>query len=132
MSLPLLRTLRLTSSTVRTFSSTTRSLGVTVATLSPGDGKTFPRTGDHDAYPFPPPGLRTILARSSRTTSDPTVKIHYIGTLLSTGKTFDSSVQRGTPFECQIGVGQVIKGWDEGVKQLNLGEKAVSALKLFL
>ncbi|SCZ99541.1 BZ3500_MvSof-1268-A1-R1_Chr3-1g06080 [Microbotryum saponariae] len=98
MSLPLLRTLRLTPSTVRTFSSTTRSLGVTVATLSPGDGKTFPRTGDH-------------------------VKIHYTGTLLSTGKTFDSSVQRGTPFECQIGVGQVIKGWDEGVKQLSLGEK---------
>ena len=51
------------------------------------------------------------------------VKIHYHGTLQD-GSVFDSSVQRGDPFECQIGVGQVIKGWDEGVIQLQKGQKA--------
>lgn len=50
--------------------------------------------------------------------------MHYIGTLASTGKKFDSSRDRGAPFETAIGVGQVIRGWDEGVPQLSLGQKA--------
>jgi len=50
--------------------------------------------------------------------------MHYTGTLLD-GKKFDSSVDRGKPFVTKIGVGQVIKGWDEGVPQLSLGQKAV-------
>ena len=45
------------------------------------------------------------------------------GTLLN-GNKFDSSVERGQPFQTKIGVGQVIKGWDEGVPQLSLGQKA--------
>lgn len=48
------------------------------------------------------------------------VKIHYHGTLLD-GSVFDSSVERGQPFTCTIGVGQVIKGWDEGVTLLKKG-----------
>ena len=51
------------------------------------------------------------------------VVMHYTGKLTN-GSKFDSSVDRGTPFECQIGVGQVIKGWDEGVIQMNKGSKA--------
>merc|ERR1719161_3102098 len=68
--------------------------------LKAGDGANFPKQGD-------------------------TVTMHYTGTLTFNGAKFDSSVDRGQPFVTKIGVGQVIKGWDEGVPQMSLGEKAV-------
>lgn len=52
------------------------------------------------------------------------VKVHYTGTLLN-GTKFDSSVDRGTPFEFTLGQGQVIAGWDEGVALMNIGSKAL-------
>jgi peptidylprolyl isomerase len=51
------------------------------------------------------------------------VKVHYSGFLLD-GTSFDSSVERGQPFEFTLGQGQVIKGWDEGIALLHKGEKA--------
>ncbi|KAM0752851.1 FK506-binding protein 1A [Meredithblackwellia eburnea MCA 4105] len=73
-------------------------MGVEVQRITPGDGVNYPKVGD-------------------------TVTIHYVGTL-ENGNKFDSSRDRNDPFKTRIGVGQVIKGWDEGVPQLSVGEKA--------
>jgi FK506-binding protein 1 len=69
-------------------------------TISPGNGTDYPKPGDK-------------------------LTMHYHGTLASNGSKFDASRDRGRPFQFTIGIGQVIKGWDEGVMQMSLGEKAM-------
>eukprot|EP01025_Chloroclados_australasicus_P002526 TRINITY_DN1057_c0_g1_i3.p3 TRINITY_DN1057_c0_g1~~TRINITY_DN1057_c0_g1_i3.p3 ORF type:complete len:109 (-),score=12.04 TRINITY_DN1057_c0_g1_i3:387-713(-) len=73
-------------------------MGVTIETTKAGNGTTFPQMGQ-------------------------TVSVHYTGTLTD-GSKFDSSRDRGQPFEFRIGVGQVIRGWDEGVMQMSVGQRA--------
>nr|CAG25527.1 putative FK506-binding protein [Suberites ficus] len=73
-------------------------MGVDIEEITPGDGKTFPKTGQ-------------------------SVVVHYTGTLTN-GKKFDSSKDRGKPFKFKIGKGQVIRGWDEGVAKMSVGQRA--------
>ncbi|KAK7036030.1 Peptidylprolyl isomerase [Favolaschia claudopus] len=80
-------------------------MGVTVDIAEQGDGQNFPKKND-------------------------VVIIHYDGYLLDASKPdkrgdkFDSSRDRKEPFRTEIGVGKVIKGWDEGIPQLSKGAKA--------
>ncbi|RUS21694.1 FK506-binding protein 2B [Endogone sp. FLAS-F59071] len=60
----------------------------------------------------------TTLSRDGATLS-----MHYTGTLFETGEKFDSSLDRNQPFEFKLGTGQVIKGWDQGLKKMCVGEK---------
>ncbi|RKP11626.1 FK506-binding protein 1 [Piptocephalis cylindrospora] len=73
-------------------------MGVTRTVLQEGDRTNYPKVGEH-------------------------VTMHYVGTL-EDGTPFDSSRDRGEPFKARIGVGQVIRGWDEGVPLMSVGEKA--------
>ncbi|MHC3822766.1 MULTISPECIES: FKBP-type peptidyl-prolyl cis-trans isomerase [Pseudomonas] len=71
-------------------------MGVIVDTIKPGNGVTFPKSGQ-------------------------TVVVEYTGFLID-GRTFDSSKYKEKPFKFKIGRGQVIKGWDEGIAQMSVGE----------
>ncbi|MDQ0953786.1 peptidylprolyl isomerase [Streptomyces phaeochromogenes] len=50
-----------------------------------------------------------------------TVSVHYVGVAFSSGEEFDASWNRGTPLQFQLGVGQVIAGWDQGVQGMKVG-----------
>ncbi len=61
-------------------------------------------------------GAGAVAAKGHR------VSVHYTG-WLTDGTKFDSSVDRGQPFQFELGRGQVIRGWDEGVVGMKIGEK---------
>lgn len=68
----------------------------------------------------------TVVGTGVSPKTGQTCVMHYTGWLYQDGqkgKKFDSSVDRGRPFEFSIGVGQVIKGWDEGVASMKVGGK---------
>ena len=68
----------------------------------------------------------TVVGTGASPAKGKTCVMHYTGWLWQNGAKgakFDSSVDRGRPFEFTLGVGQVIKGWDEGVATMKVGGK---------
>ena len=65
-----------------------------------------------------------VVGKGAEVKPGDTVSVHYTGTLLD-GTKFDSSRSRGTPIVVRIGVGQVIKGWDEGIVGMRVGQVRV-------
>ncbi|XP_038129456.1 FKBP prolyl isomerase 1Ab isoform X1 [Cyprinodon tularosa] len=84
-------------------------MGVEVETITPGDGRTFPKKGQ-------------------------TCVVHYVDFLLcaaalpkgslTDGRKFDSSRDRDKPFRFKVGKQEVIRGWEEGVVQMSVGQRA--------
>ncbi|MGB5608379.1 peptidylprolyl isomerase [Eudoraea sp.] len=71
-------------------------------------------------------GLRYKILKKgdgNKATKGNTVSVHYEGSLTN-GQVFDSSYQRNQPIDFQLGIGQVIPGWDEGISLLKVGDKA--------
>ena len=54
-------------------------------------------------------------------TAGSTVSVHYVGVAHSTGEEFDASWNRGEPLSFRLGVGQVIRGWDDGIVGMKEG-----------
>ena len=87
--------------------------------------------------PGPPPGgsvaelqrIDAVVGTGTEATPGTLVSVHYTGWLYDEkapqqrGKKFDSSVDRGEPFNFKLGAGQVIRGWDEGVAGMKVGGK---------
>ena len=68
----------------------------------------------------------TVVGTGAAPATGQTCVMHYTGWLYQDGKKgakFDSSVDRGQPFEFPLGMGRVIKGWDEGVASMKVGGK---------
>jgi peptidylprolyl isomerase len=73
-----------------------------------------------------PSGLIYVITRHGegpQPKAGDTVMVNYTG-VLTNGKQFDSSVNAGRPYAFELGAGKVIKGWDEGIAKLHVGDQA--------
>ena len=67
--------------------------------------------------------IEVVEGKGKQAQTGKTVAVHYTGKFQD-GRVFDSSVSKGEPIEFKLGMGQVIKGWDEGVSMMRVGGKA--------
>jgi len=107
-------------------SSTTTSTGTAAAPApAPAPATQPPADASGAKEVTMPSGLKYVdmtVGDGTLAESGKTVSVHYTG-WLTDGTKFDSSVDRGTPFEFPVGKGRVIKGWDEGVISMKVGGK---------
>jgi peptidylprolyl isomerase len=87
---------------------------------------TFDRTKPEIEFPgdTPPSELVVvdqIVGDGAEAVAGSTVLAHYVGVAHSTGEEFDASWNRGEPLRFQLGVGQVIAGWDQGLQGMRVG-----------
>jgi peptidylprolyl isomerase len=86
----------------------------------------FDRTKPEIEFPgaAPPPELVVedqIVGDGPQAVAGSTVLAHYVGVAYSTGEEFDASWNRGEPLRFQLGAGQVIAGWDQGLQGMRVG-----------
>jgi FKBP-type peptidyl-prolyl cis-trans isomerase len=75
--------------------------------------------------------IETKAGKGNKPAEGQNVWVHYTGRLLD-GKVFDSSIERGEPLPFQLGMGRVIKGWDEGIALMKKGGKAILLIPSYL
>ena len=100
-------------------------LGVACGSSSDLDSETISGVNMADEIITTASGLQIktiVVGTGDKAELGKTAVVHYTGWLLD-GTKFDSSVDRGTPFEFPLGAGRVIRGWDEGVATMNIGGK---------
>jgi hypothetical protein len=108
------------------------AVAVLLVAGSPGCSKGVSEPANGEFKPAPPtpvdPGPATLqtfddaVGTGAVAKIGDTVRVHYTGTLMN-GTKFDSSRDRGTPFDFKLGEGAVIKGWDQGVRGMRIGGK---------
>ncbi|MBM4174592.1 MAG: FKBP-type peptidyl-prolyl cis-trans isomerase [Ignavibacteria bacterium] len=104
------------------------TLAVSAILLFIGCGKNvndFPGYSTTNTITELPSGLKYIdteVGTGSTAAKGHKLSVHYTGYLIS-GKKFDSSLDRNEAFEFQLGMGQVIKGWEEGLSDMKVGGK---------
>jgi FKBP-type peptidyl-prolyl cis-trans isomerase len=122
----------------RTFSVTLAALGLFAAsgcvqsqTAAPSAATTKKVTPKMITTPSGLMYVDEVLGTGAEAKAGQTVTVHYTGWLLDEsatnkrGKKFDSSKDRGDPFQFPLGGGRVIKGWDEGVQGMKIGGKRI-------
>lgn len=100
--------------------------GAAGSSSASGTDTSAPTKVDEATLKSTPSGLKYAIIKEgtgAEAKDGSPVKVHYTGWLKDGGKKFDSSVDKGEPFEFPLGAGQVIPGWDEGVKGMKVGEK---------
>ena len=84
-----------------------------------------PQKPEIDFPDFPPPADLQVTdvteGDGAEAVAGRTVLVHYVGVAHSTGEEFDSSWNRGAPLDFRLGVGQVIRGWDDGIVGMKVG-----------
>jgi len=78
------------------------------------------------AYKTTKSGLKYAIlkpGKGAKAKKGDTISAHYTGWLKDGGKKFDSSRDRGKPITFKLGIGRVIKGWDEGLQGMKVGEQ---------
>lgn len=106
------------------------SLGYTQGTETKAKSKSKSKTvaskkGTKGKIVTTPSGLKyedLVVGKGDAPIQGKNVSVHYTG-WFTDGKKFDSSVDRNEPFPFILGIGQVIKGWDEGISTMRVGGK---------